>query len=153
MDDRICIDVIDPAADLELPCVISDEVYFPYVHIEATCRSPGIATRGKLNLNCLVDAVNDLAATADSFNVHQLETEKHKVVIGNVGLPEARRSAQRYLFHHLGRRARAILDFGIELQAAKPVYKRFLIAETKAGRVLVDSTTGGTYALPGAAED
>ena len=148
MTDKVPIRVVSAAAELELPGPVCAEVFFPYVHVEATCNAPAFANPRRLPVNCLVDAVNDLAATADAFECVQIDVEPQAIVDARVGIAAARRTAQRYLFHHLGRRARAILDFGIETGSATVVYKRFFVVRSGIGQVLVDSTTGGSYALP-----
>lgn len=152
MSDMLTIRVIRAAPDIEFPGPVCREVYFPYLEVEATCNAPGFARTRKLTLRCLVDGVNDLAATSDAFIVDDIKVKASAVVESCIDIARARRTARRYLFHHLGRRAKAILNFGLELHAAKPVYKRFLVVESDAGPLLVDSTTGGTYPLPAAAE-
>ncbi|MDX1509464.1 MAG: hypothetical protein R3358_14350 [Woeseiaceae bacterium] len=148
MTDRSVIDVISATADREMPAPDCREVFFPYVRVDATCRAPAFTGTRDLQICCLVDAVNGLAATADAFETEALRVDPQSVVAACTDIEQARRAAQRYLFHHLGRRARAIRDFGIEVTAARLVYKRFLVAQSNAGGVLIDSTTGGTYALP-----
>ena len=152
MTGRVTINVVNATARLDLPGPVCREVYFPYVHVEATCQAPAFADAAKLRIDCLVDAVNDLAATSDRFDVATVSADPRDVVNTSMVIDQARRTARRYLFHHLGRRAKAILDFGLELQTASLVYKRFLVVQSHAGSVLIDSTTGGTHALPCAAE-
>ena len=62
--DALCV-VASLTGDIESR-VLRDIIY-PYYCFDAACSIPTLAGRKPLSMICLVDAVNGLGATADSF--------------------------------------------------------------------------------------
>ena len=96
---------------------------------------------------CLVDAVNGLGATADSFELKKESVPGDSLLAAEIEPADANAIAHRTVTHRLGRKLRTIASFDVELQPRGLVHKRFWIVRTKAARVMVDSTNGGLHPL------
>ena len=126
---------------------VNDEVIYPYHCYVADCSVPTMVGRKQVSMVCLVDAINGLGATADSFNLRTETVPVEQVLNVDVAAEEAERIAKNTLTHALGRKLRMIASFDVALHARGLVHKRFWIVETKDTRVMVDSTTGGLHPL------
>jgi hypothetical protein len=144
------------AAAAELPdpgAEFSGAVYYPFLHFSATYRLPGFLARREFRATCLVDARRGFAATADSFDVQEELVAEADVLDVRVPADTAENAARRYLSHALGRRLKAIADFGIETRYRGVVYKKFRVISIAEQRFIVDSVTGAIHPLPRAARD
>ena len=125
--------------------------YYPYYRFAAECRLPTLFGAKRLTVDCLVDGVNALAATADRSAIERCMVARADLVSLEVDEAQARRAAVRTLSHRLGRKLRVIAPIDAELGAASLVYKRFWIVRAAGARaevrVMVDSITGAVLPL------
>ena len=126
---------------------VADEVIYPYHCFVADCSVPTIVGRKQMSMVCLVDAINGLGATADSFDLRTETVPCDQVLDVDVTARGAERTAKNTLTHALGKKLRMMASFDVALHARGLVHKRFWIVETKESRVMVDSTTGGLHPL------
>jgi len=131
----------------DLDATVESDRLFPYFCYDASCRVPTLAGRRKVSLVCLVDAVNGLGSTADSFELENTSVPRGRVLETAIDENEAARIAERTVTHGLTRRARALTSFDVRLAPRGIVYKRFWIVRTSEARLLVDSTTAGWFPL------
>ena len=142
--DAVCV-IASLTGDLDAR--VESEIVYPYYCFDAECSLPTLAGRKTMNLLCLVDAVNGLGSTADSFQLKNERVAASRVLDVETGAEESTRVAQQTVTHYLGRRLRTISDFDVRLTARGLVHKRFWIVQTSDARLLVDSTTGAWTAL------
>lgn len=142
--DALCV-VASLTGDLEAR-VVRDVIY-PYYCFDAGCSIPTLAGRKPLSMICLVDAVNGLGATADSFELKKERVAGDQVMATTVDAADAADIAIRTVTHRLGRKLRTITDFDVDVAARGIVHKRFWIVQTSEARLLVDSTTAGWHPL------
>ena len=62
---------------------VNDEVIYPYHCYVADCSVPTMVGRKQVSMVCLVDAINGLGATADSFNLRTETVPVEQVSSGN----------------------------------------------------------------------
>jgi hypothetical protein len=142
--DALCV-VASLTGDLEA-CVLRDVIY-PYYCFDAGCSIPTLAGRKSLSMICLVDAVNGLGATADSFELKKERVAGDRIMATTIDAADAADIATRTVTHRLGRKLRTITDFDVDVTARGLVHKRFWIVQTSEARLLVDSTTAGWHPL------
>ena len=131
----------------EVDAHVESGVFYPYYCFDAGCTVPTLAGRRELSMICLVDAVNGIGATADSFELESLSVPDTDVLKPDIDDQTARKTAERTMTHRLGRNLRTIRNFDVQLAARGLVHKRFWIVQTLHARVMVDSTTGRWYPL------
>lgn len=142
--DALCV-VASLTGDLEAR-VLRDVIY-PYYCFDAGCSIPTLAGRKSLSMICLVDAVNGLGATADSFELKKERVAGDRIMATTIDAADAADIATRTVTHRLGRKLRTITDFDVDVTARGLVHKRFWIVQTSEARLLVDSTTAGWHPL------
>ena len=108
---------------------------------------PTLVGRKEVSLLCLVDAVNGLGATADSFELKKETVCGEHLLDADIEAGEAAAIAQRTVTHRLGRKLRTITSFDVSVKPRGLVHKRFWIVRTREARVMVDSTNGGLHPL------
>jgi hypothetical protein len=126
---------------------VEKEVIYPYYCFDAGCAAPAAAGRREVSIICLVDAVNGLGATADSFELEKALVKDSKIMELTIDEEHARRIAGRTVTHRLGRAFRTIADFEVKLRHRGLVHKRFWVVRSSEARLLVDSTTAGWLPL------
>ena len=126
---------------------VEKEVIYPYFCFDARGSAPAAAGGKQIPVLCLVDAVNGLGATADSFELKKESVKPSKIMESCIDDDHARRIAQRTVTHRLGKVFRTIADFEVELSPRGLVHKRFWVVRTSEARLLVDSTTAGWMPL------
>lgn len=131
----------------EVDAKVEKEVIYPYYCFDASCSAPAAAGRKDLSVLCLVDAVNGLGATADSFELKKEPVKASKIMDLAIDDEHARQIAERTVTHRLGKAFRAIADFDVQLNPRGLVHKRFWVVRTSETRLLVDSTTAGWLPL------
>lgn len=122
-------------------------VYYPYHRFVADCMVPTLYGKEALSMNCLVDGVNALGATADPFTVSRTEVPAEELMIMKVTNDEAHRAAYSLLMHQMSKRLRMIASFDICLAKRGIVYKAFWILKSRNVLFMVDSVTGGMHPL------
>lgn len=131
----------------EADAQVEKDVIFPYYCFDASCMAPAAAGRKDVSVICLVDAVNGLGATADSFELKKEPVKASRLMDLTIDDEHARRIAERTVTHRLSKSFRAIADFDVRLTSRGLVHKRFWIVRTREARLLVDSTTAGWFPL------
>ena len=126
---------------------VESEVIYPYYCFDADCAVPTLIGRKRVSLIGLVDAVNGLGATADSFELKNETVTKEQLLAADLGAESAADIARRTLTHRLGKRLRMIASFDLIVRPRGLVYKRFWIVQSSEARVMVDSTTGSLHPL------
>lgn len=131
----------------DVDATVEMEMIYPYYRFDANCAVPTMAGCKDLSMFCLVDAVNGLGATADSFELEKESVTSEQLLGDEVDPDDAAAIAVRTVSHRLGRKLRTIRSFNVEVQPRGLVYKRFWIVKTIDVRVMVDSTNGGLHPL------
>ena len=127
--------------------VFESELIYPYYCFDADCRVPTLAGRKQFSMICLVDAVNGLGATADSFELERESVPLERLLAADIDDQAAAKTAHRTVTHRLGRKLRTISSFDVDVAPRGLIYKRFWIVKTRDARVMVDSTTGSLHPL------
>jgi hypothetical protein len=142
--DALCV-VASLTADFEAR--VERDVLYPYYCFDAGCSIPTLAGRKPLSMLCLVDAVNGLGATADSFQLKNERVPAGRIMTTALDGDQAEDIALRTVTHSLSRKLRTIAEFDVDLHSRGLVYKRFWIVQTSDARLLVDSTTANWHPL------
>ena len=124
---------------------VEREIHYPYFRVDTNCRLPKVSGQQTMQCTVLVDAVNEQGATADPVQLED-RTVAAQDTLGFTLTPDsASRVARRYAAHHLGRRARAITNFGVDVGDAELIHKSFWIARDGRRQVMIDSVTGEAW--------
>lgn len=142
--DALCL-VSSLTGDMEVH--LEPEVIYPYYCFDAECSVPTLVGRKDISLICLVDAVNGLGATADSFELKKESLSPAMRLPVELELKTAVDIAQRTVTHRMGKKLRMIASFDVSIVPRGMVHKRFWIVQARDARVMVDSTTGGLHPL------
>ncbi len=127
--------------------VIERSVLYPYIRFTASCSVPTMIGRKAISVDCLVDGINGLGATADPFSTERTVNCDEVRLQPKITNEAAQRIAQRTVTHQLGRQFRMIAPFDVQLEAAGTIYKRFWIIMIGDGRIMTDSVTGNMHTL------
>lgn len=120
---------------------------YPYYCFDASCSVPTLVGRKDISLICLVDAVNGLGATADSFEFKKETVPSEQLLPTEICSDAAAEIAQRTVTHRMGRKLRMITSFDVAIVPRGVVHKRFWIVQATDARIMVDSTTGNLHPL------
>jgi hypothetical protein len=142
--DALCL-VSSLTGDMEVH--LEPEVIYPYYCFDAECSVPTLVGRKDISLICLVDAVNGLGATADSFELKKESLSPTMRLPVELELKTAVDIAQRTVTHRMGKKLRMIASFDVSIVPRGMVHKRFWIVQARDARVMVDSTTGSLHPL------
>ena len=142
--DALCV-VATLTGDIEASA--ESEMIYPYYCFDAKCTVPTMTGRKEVSMICLVDAVNGLGATADSFELKTESISADQLIGIEFEAAEAESIAMRTVTHRLGRKLRTITSFEVDITPRGLVHKRFFIIRTADARVMVDSTNGGLHPL------
>ena len=142
--DALCV-VASLTGDVE--ATVETEMIYPYYCFDANCTVPTMVGRKNIPMLCLVDAVNGLGATADSFELKKETVPADQLLDTEIDGDDAAATAIRTVTHRLGRKLRTITSFDVDVQPRGIVHKRFWIVRTSDARVMVDSTNGGLHPL------
>lgn len=126
---------------------IQKRIYYPYywVHFEYTVKT--ILGSRTIQAYCLVDLINNQAATADSFQWESLEIEEENILQPEISAETALGTARSYLLHSSIHTMKALLCPEKKVLAEKVMYKPFWIVrfeneKKERFRLLVDGMTG-----------
>ena len=126
---------------------VEKDIIYPYHCFEARCSVPTLAGRKKLDMICLVDAVNGIGATADEFQLTRERIDAEQRLATEIDADKALEIARGTVTHRLGRKLRTISSFDVELLPRGLVHKRFWIVRSSEARIMVDSTNGSLHPL------
>jgi len=137
---------IDALAGVATAC-IERKMYYPYYRFTADCVVPTLFGKKAMTVNCLVDGISGMGATADSFSIESLAVSADALLQIDVSAQEAEVSARRIISHQLGRKLRMIASFQVDIEPQSIVYKGFWIIRSQDTLVMVDSTSGCIHPL------
>ena len=124
---------------------------YPYYRFKAGCKIPTIIGKQDVTVDCLVDGINGLGATADPFATDQLNVTDENQLKPELSNCEAVKIAHRTVTHQLGKKLKVIAPFDVTLEATGLVYRSFWIVRIGDSRIMIDSVTGGTHPLSASA--
>ena len=139
------------AARGDVAGVIEQKLFYPYYRFKAGCKVPTMIGKQDVAVDCLVDGINGLGATADPFATDQLNVSDENQLKPEISNREAVKIAHRTVTHQLGKKLKMIAPFDVKLEATGLVYRSFWIVRIGDSRIMVDSVTGGTHALSASA--
>ena len=137
---------IDALADTATAS-IERKKYYPYYRFTANCAVPTLFGRKTMTVNCLVDGVSGLGATASDFSIEPATVPANALLQLAVSAQEAERSARRTISYQLGRKLRMIASFKMDIEPQSIVYKGFWIIRSQDTLVMVDSSNGCIHPL------
>ncbi len=138
--------IVDTIAGTQI-ARIDSKIYYPYYRFSANCSARTLFGSKPISTSCLIDACHGIGATSDPITVRETSVSANAVVNASNGAQAARRAAQRFLTHHLGRRLRTIGHFNVDLEALGLVYKAFWLVRCGHTVVMVDSLSGCLHTL------
>ncbi len=131
--------------------VVEQKLFYPYYRFRASCKVPTIIGKQDLAIDCLVDGINGLGATADPFITQQLNVTDENHLKSEISNCEAVKVAHRTVTHQLGKKLKMIAPFDVTLEAKGMIYRSFWIVRIGDSRIMVDSVTGGMHPLSASA--
>lgn len=148
---RPCIDAAAAVDRVRELCggaaALERELLYPYHHFGVRGRLRSLFGAREVSAECLVDARTGHAATADAFTVVRRSCGDEGCLAPIVSATEARRRAERYSTHALGRAWRIAADFRLELTVHGIVHRPFCVVAGGGRRLLVDRVTGEMHPL------
>lgn len=137
---------IDALAGAVTACV-ERKMYYPYYRFTANCAVPTLFGRKTMTVNCLVDGVSGLGATASDFSTEPAPVPAEMMLQLAVSAQEAERAAHRTISHQLSRKLRMIASFQVDIEPQSIVYKGFWIIRSQDTLIMVDSSSGCIHPL------
>lgn len=146
---------VDAAAAIEIvrrpggsgDAEIERQVWYPYFSFDASCRVPTLVGRREVSIPCLVDAVNGVAMTCDRFKPGEMHVDASELLAADIDSDKAAAAAERAVAHQLGKRARMIAEFRVQLERPRLVYRRFWVVRAGERLSMVDSVSGALQSL------
>lgn len=126
---------------------IERKMYYPYYRFTANCAVPTLFGRKPMTVNCLVDGMSGLGATAGDFSIEATTVSADALLQLAVSAQEANRAAHRTVSHQLSRKLRMIASFRVDIEAQNIVYKGFWIIRSQDTLIMVDSSSGCIHPL------
>lgn len=126
---------------------IERQVWYPYFSFDASCRVPTLVGRRAVSIPCLVDAINGVAMTCDRFQPEAVHIDGSTLLAADIASEQAAAAAERAVAHQLGKRARMIAEFRVELDRPRLVYRRFWVVRAGERLSMVDSVSGALQSL------
>ncbi len=130
---------------------VEKKMVYPYYRFRASCKIPTIVGKQGVAVDCLVDGINGLGATADPFMTDQLLVTDENLLKPEISNSEAVKIAHRTVTHQLGKKLKMIAPFDVTLEAKGVIYRSFWIVRIGDSRIMVDSVTGGMHPLSASA--
>jgi hypothetical protein len=131
----------------DVSAAVERSVLYPYFRFSAQCTVPTVIGKKDMWVDCLVDGMNNLGATADPFATDQLISCDEVLLQPKITNEQAQRTAQRTVTHQLSKQLRMIAPFDVHLESAGTIYKRFWIIRIGDARIITDSVTGSMHPL------
>ena len=123
-------------------------IYYPYlwVHFRYTVKTL-IGKSRVINASCLVDLINNQAATTDRFDIESIEVPADNVLGSDYDVETAFKTATTYLTHSAIHTMKALLVPDYEVIDKKHIFKPFWIVRCTSRnrdsfKVIVDTLTG-----------
>ena len=135
------------AARGDVAGVIEQKLFYPYYRFKADCKVPTMIGKQDVAVDCLVDGINGLGATADPFITDKLMVTDENLLHPDISRDEAVKIAQRTVTHQLGKKLKMIAPFDVTLDAKGMIYRSFWIVRIGDSRIMIDSVTGGMQPL------
>ena len=139
------------AVRADIAGVVEQKMVYPYYRFKADCKVPTIIGRQDVVVDCLVDGINGLGATADPFSTNQLSVKTENVLKPELSNREAVKIAHRTVTHQLGKKLKMIAPFNVVLEAKGLLYRSFWIVRIGDSRIMVDSVTGSMHPVSASA--
>ena len=133
------------AAGGDVAGVIEQKLFYPYYRFKAGCKISTMLGKQDVAVDCLVDGINGLGATADPFVTDQLNVTDENLLKPEISKREAGKIAHRTVSHQLGKKLKMIAPFDVTLEAKGMIYRSFWIVRVGDSRIMVDSVTGGMH--------
>ena len=127
--------------------VVEQKLVYPYFRFKASCKIPTMVGKRDITVDCLVDGINGLGATADPFITDKLMVTDENLLHPDISRDEAVKIAQRTVTHQLGKKLKMIAPFDVTLDAKGMIYRSFWIVRIGDSRIMIDSVTGGMQPL------
>ena len=124
-------------------------VYYPYLSFRTRYCLDTLFGRPRFESACLVDGRQGLVSTTDDFVTVELEPPPRDILDTRVEAVAAAAAVRRTMTHELGKKHRVLARLWLEIEPARPVYKKFWVVRCQGLRVLVDSATGCFIMLDG----
>jgi hypothetical protein len=131
----------------DVSAVVEESVLYPYFRFTTQCTVPTMIGKKGMSVDCLVDGMNNLGATADRFATDQLVSCDEIWLQPRITIEQAQRTAQRTVTHQLSKQLRMIAPFDVHLESEGTIYKRFWIIRIGDSRIMTDSVTGSMHPL------
>ena len=125
--------------------VVEQKLYYPYYRFKAGCKVPTMIGKQDVAVDCLVDGINGLGATADPFITDKLMVTNENLLHPDISRDEAVKIAHRTVTHQLGKKLKMIAPFEVTLEATGLVYRSFWIVRIGDSRIMIDSVSGGMH--------
>lgn len=126
---------------------IQKRIFYPYhwVHFEYTVKT--FLGKRTIQAYCLVDLLENQAATSDRFSVIEEEIEEENILVGDTDRETALKTAETYLVHSAIHQMKALLYPKSSIIKEIPIHKPFWVVrcENKKGerfKAIVDGITG-----------
>ena len=122
-------------------------VYYPYLWVHYVYTVKTFLGKRSIKAYILVDLLNNLASTADSFEHEDIAVDEEALIPFSVGKEKALETARTYLLHSSIHKMKTLLLPESRVQEERELYKPFWIVKcTDRDRlsfhVLVDALTG-----------
>ncbi len=146
-------DLIASASDGWTPSAEAN-LFYPYFWFLFRCSTKTLFGESGLRVSCLVDARTKTGATADAFELEQIDVPPGDVIEPQLDEAEAARLAERYVAYVMKNKRKALTTPKFEVLEQALVFKPFWIVNCSNGtkpsfRVMVDGITGGFHVLQG----
>ena len=135
------------AVTRDVSATIEQKLYYPYFGFTAQCTVRTMIGRKAVSVDCLVDGINGLGATADPFSTDEITVSDEMRLPSKILHDEAKRTAHRNLTHQLSKKLKMIAPFDVTLESNGTLYRGFWIVALGNGRIMIDSVTGGIHPL------
>jgi len=135
------------AARGDVAGIVEQKLFYPYYRFQAGCKVPTMIGKQDVVVDCLVDGINGLGATADPFITDKLMVTDENLLHPDISRDEAVKIAQRTVTHQLGKKLKMIAPFDVTLDAKGMIYRSFWIVRIGDSRIMIDSVTGGMQPL------
>ena len=139
------------AARGDVAGIVEQKMLYPYYRFKAGCKISTMLGKQDVAVDCLVDGINGLGATADPVISDQLNVTDENLLGPEISNSEAVKVAHRTVTHQLGKKLKMIAPFDVTLEAKGMIYRSFWIVRIGDRRIMVDSVTGGMHPLSASA--
>ena len=127
-------------------------LFYPYFWFLFRCSTKTLFGESGLRVSCLIDARTKVGATADAFELEQVDVLAGEVIEAHLDEVEAGQLAERYAAYVVRNKRKALDAPKLEVLEHALVFKAFWIVSCANGskpefRVMVDDITGAFHVL------